>query len=121
MDDENPHSLSLSSVLSCLSFRMGLFMEHENKSIFSSTVRIQEERGHEVIQTGPYAIVRHPGYLGAIMSGISMAFALGLLWAVIPAIAMMILFIIRTSLIPSVALLAVYFKDCRTRPSFVAR
>ena len=31
---------------------------------FSSAVRIQGDRGHHVIVTGPYGIVRHPGYLG---------------------------------------------------------
>jgi protein-S-isoprenylcysteine O-methyltransferase Ste14 len=31
---------------------------------FEKTVRIQTDRGHRVIDTGPYAYVRHPGYLG---------------------------------------------------------
>ena len=31
---------------------------------FEPTVRIQTDRGHRVIDTGPYAIVRHPGYVG---------------------------------------------------------
>ena len=31
---------------------------------FSSAVRIQSDRGHHVISTGPYGFVRHPGYLG---------------------------------------------------------
>jgi protein-S-isoprenylcysteine O-methyltransferase Ste14 len=33
---------------------------------FSAVVRIQRERGHRVIDVGPYAIVRHPGYVGMI-------------------------------------------------------
>jgi protein-S-isoprenylcysteine O-methyltransferase Ste14 len=32
----------------------------------ASVVRIQKERGHKVISTGPYAIVRHPFYAAAI-------------------------------------------------------
>ena len=35
---------------------------------FSSTVRIQTERGHRVCDTGLYRLVRHPGYLGMLMS-----------------------------------------------------
>lgn len=35
----------------------------ENR-FFSGTVRIQTERGHHVISSGPYAVVRHPGYMG---------------------------------------------------------
>ncbi len=29
---------------------------------FSSVIRIQTERGHHVITTGPYRYLRHPGY-----------------------------------------------------------
>jgi protein-S-isoprenylcysteine O-methyltransferase Ste14 len=31
---------------------------------FESTVRIQRELGHVVVERGPYGLVRHPGYLG---------------------------------------------------------
>ncbi len=34
---------------------------------FSSIVRIQNDRGQVVITTGPYAIIRHPGYLAGIV------------------------------------------------------
>jgi protein-S-isoprenylcysteine O-methyltransferase Ste14 len=34
---------------------------------FSSMVRIQKDRGHKVIQDGPYKIVRHPGYFGGVV------------------------------------------------------
>jgi len=33
---------------------------------FSGTVRVQPERGHEVVSSGPYRWVRHPGYLGTL-------------------------------------------------------
>ena len=39
---------------------------HENR-FFSAVVRVQEERGHRVIDSGPYGIVRHPGYAGLIL------------------------------------------------------
>lgn len=39
---------------------------HENQ-FFSAVVRVQEERGHRVIESGPYGIVRHPGYAGLIL------------------------------------------------------
>jgi protein-S-isoprenylcysteine O-methyltransferase Ste14 len=58
---------------------------HENR-FFSAVVRVQEERGHRVIDSGPYRIVRHPGYAGLILvppfSGLAlgswMAVAVGL-------------------------------------------
>ena len=34
---------------------------------FSSVVRIQTDRGQHVITAGPYACVRHPGYLAGIV------------------------------------------------------
>ena len=35
---------------------------------FEETARLQRDCGHKVIDTGPYAVVRHPGYTGAIAS-----------------------------------------------------
>jgi len=44
---------------------------------FSSAIRVQSDRGHRVVRDGPYAIVRHPGYLGMIVVGPAAALALG--------------------------------------------
>ena len=44
---------------------------------FSAVVRIQRDRGHQVVDQGPYAIVRHPGYVGMIASGPFSGLALG--------------------------------------------
>lgn len=63
---------------------------------FEPTVRIQTERGHTVIATGPYAIVRHPGYVGGFFTAIGMALSLGSLWALIPAGLASLLLIVRT-------------------------
>lgn len=63
---------------------------------FETTVRIQEERSHRVITTGPYKFVRHPGYLGGILLGVSIPFMIGSVFAFIPAGVYVILMIIRT-------------------------
>jgi len=44
---------------------------------FSAVVRIQHERGHRVVQTGAYAVVRHPGYAGMILLAPLSGLALG--------------------------------------------
>lgn len=44
---------------------------------FSAVVRIQDDRGHRVIDTGPYAMVRHPGYAGMILFAPLSGLALG--------------------------------------------
>ena len=48
------------------------------------TVRIQSERGHEVITAGPYAIVRHPMYVGLILILAGAPLFLGSGWAFLP-------------------------------------
>jgi protein-S-isoprenylcysteine O-methyltransferase Ste14 len=69
----------------------------ENR-FFSSVVRIQKERGHVVCDTGPYQWVRHPGYLGGLISWVGMPLFVGSLWGYIPVLLIIILYIIRTRL-----------------------
>ena len=61
-------------------------------------VRIQTDRGHKVIDTGPYAIVRHPGYVAAFLWSSGIALALGSLWALIPAAVASLVLVVRTQL-----------------------
>ena len=51
---------------------------------FSAVVRIQKERGHRVIDQGPYGVIRHPGYLGGLLGYLGLPAALGSWWAYIP-------------------------------------
>jgi len=44
---------------------------------FSPVVRIQSERGHHLIRSGPYALIRHPGYAGMIFGSLGGALAIG--------------------------------------------
>jgi protein-S-isoprenylcysteine O-methyltransferase Ste14 len=72
-----------------------VWAEAVNK-FFEPTVRIQVERGHKVIDTGPYAIVRHPGYVAGSLTFVGIALSLGSLWALIPAGLSTVLLILRT-------------------------
>jgi protein-S-isoprenylcysteine O-methyltransferase Ste14 len=65
---------------------------------FSSVVRIQTERGHTLCQDGPYRLVRHPGYVGGIVFGLSTPLLLGSLWALIPAAIAALSLVVRTHL-----------------------
>lgn len=77
----------------------GLFMwAMASNAFFSEGVRIQTERGHTVASGGPYAIVRHPGYVGVIVAHLATPFLLGSLWALIPSVLLAALFVLRTSL-----------------------
>jgi protein-S-isoprenylcysteine O-methyltransferase Ste14 len=66
--------------------------------IFSGVVRIQHDRGHVVISTGPYAYVRHPGYSGSILWGVGTPLFLGSPWALSATIFFCIVIIFRTAL-----------------------
>ncbi len=63
---------------------------------FSTAVRIQTDRGHQVCTSGPYHYVRHPGYLGFGLQSLAIAILLGSLWALIPAFIATGLIVIRT-------------------------
>ena len=65
---------------------------------FEKTVRIQTDRGHRVIDTGPYAFVRHPGYVGFFGWCVSAPLLLGSWWAFVPAIMSVVGLVVRTAL-----------------------
>jgi protein-S-isoprenylcysteine O-methyltransferase Ste14 len=64
---------------------------------FEPSVRIQAERGHHVIDSGPYAIVRHPGYIAGLLLFAGIALALGSWWALVPAGIAAIMLVLRTA------------------------
>jgi protein-S-isoprenylcysteine O-methyltransferase Ste14 len=66
-------------------------------AFFSTFVRIQSERGHSVISSGPYAWVRHPGYAGTIVAHLALPVALGSTWAFVPALLGSLVFVVRTA------------------------
>ena len=65
---------------------------------FEKTVRIQTDRGHRVIDSGPYAYVRHPGYVGFLGWIFSTPLLLSSASAFVPALLAVILLVIRTAL-----------------------
>jgi len=67
-------------------------------AFFAAAVRIQKERRHKVIHAGPYAIVRHPGYVGGILMYLTIGPVLGSLWAIVPGVIGAIAVIVRTYL-----------------------
>lgn len=65
---------------------------------FEKAVRIQKNHGHRVIDRGPYACVRHPGYAGFVGCILSTPLMLASAWAFAPALIAVILLLIRTAL-----------------------
>jgi len=64
----------------------------------STVVRIQDDRGHYVVTSGPYRYVRHPMYAMMFFMYSGIALELGSWWALIPAVVIVIVFVIRTAL-----------------------
>jgi protein-S-isoprenylcysteine O-methyltransferase Ste14 len=78
-------------------YLLGTLALMENR-FFSGMVRIQTERGHHVVSSGPYGWIRHPGYAGALLTYLATPFFLDSRWALLPAVFITIVLIIRTSL-----------------------
>lgn len=64
----------------------------------ASYARLQPDRGHRVVQEGPYRFVRHPMYTSAIGMMFGVALLLGSWIALVPATTIAILFVVRTRL-----------------------
>lgn len=67
-------------------------------AFFAFSVRIQSERGQSVVTSGPYRLVRHPGYVGAIVTVFGAALLLGSAWALAPAALVLVSLTVRTAL-----------------------
>ena len=65
---------------------------------FEKAVRIQTNLGHHVIDKGPYAYARHPGYIGLIGWLFSTPLLLSSAWAFIPTLIAVVSLVIRTAL-----------------------
>jgi protein-S-isoprenylcysteine O-methyltransferase Ste14 len=80
-----------------LGWSLHLWAMAENK-YFAQVVRIQTDRGQTVITTGPYKVVRHPGYTGGILLTAATPLMLGSVWASIFGILGALLLVVRTNL-----------------------
>ncbi len=86
----------LGYILLAVGIALGTWAQAVNR-FFEPGVRLQRERGQHVISNGPYAYVRHPGYVSAILVFAGLALALGSWWALIPAAWASGVLILRTS------------------------
>ena len=74
-----------------------LWAKKKNK-FFSSVVRIQKERGHKVCKEGPYAYVRHPGYVGGLIYTLATPLVLGSFWGLVINLVTILPLLVRTYL-----------------------
>lgn len=87
----------LGYVLFVLAFAGQTWPQATNRH-FEPGVRIQQDRGQTVIDTGPYAIVRHPGYISGSLLALSVPLMLASWWALVPALIVTLALAARTPL-----------------------
>jgi protein-S-isoprenylcysteine O-methyltransferase Ste14 len=69
----------------------------ENR-FFSGMVRLQTDRGQQVVSSGPYRWMRHPGYAGMMLVYIVTPLFLDSAWAFLPTLYTLVLYVIRAAL-----------------------
>jgi protein-S-isoprenylcysteine O-methyltransferase Ste14 len=69
-----------------------------SNKFFYAHVRVEKKRGHTVATGGPYQLVRHPGYLGAVLFDLATPPMLNSCWAFIPAMLTVCAIVVRTAL-----------------------
>jgi protein-S-isoprenylcysteine O-methyltransferase Ste14 len=87
----------LGLVLLVFGYAVGTWAMAEN-AFFSSHVRIQGDRGHRVVATGPYAFVRHPAYVTGAIAMCGIPLLLDSLLAYPPIILLCVGIVVRTAL-----------------------
>jgi len=87
----------LSMVILLAGYFLGSYALLE-KRFFSYLVRIQTERAHQVVSSGPYRWIRHPGYAGLLLANLATPVFLDSRWAFLSVGFLMVVLVIRTAL-----------------------
>lgn len=95
---EIPLVLQGVGVLGIIPCGIWLLWVTRTNAYLSRFARIQDDRGQQVVTTGPYAYVRHPMYASIIPFILCVALILGSWLALVPGAIIAILFVIRTAL-----------------------
>jgi protein-S-isoprenylcysteine O-methyltransferase Ste14 len=70
-----------------------VFLTFRENSYASRVVEVEE--GQQVVTTGPYAVVRHPMYVGVLLMVLCTPLALGSWWALVPILPLPFLLVLR--------------------------
>jgi protein-S-isoprenylcysteine O-methyltransferase Ste14 len=87
-----PYLVALGDILIVLGFYL-VFLVFKENSFASGTIEVGADQC--VISTGPYALVRHPMYIGALVMLVGVPLALGSLWGLVAIIPMTLVLIAR--------------------------
>jgi protein-S-isoprenylcysteine O-methyltransferase Ste14 len=87
-----PYLIALGDILIAIGFYL-VFLVFKENTFASGTIEVGAEQ--KVIATGPYALVRHPMYIGALVMLIGVPLALGSLWGLIAIVPMVVVLVAR--------------------------
>jgi protein-S-isoprenylcysteine O-methyltransferase Ste14 len=85
--------LGLALLIASSAFIMWVFIVN---TFAAAIVKVQSERGHHVISSGPYAYVRHPMYTGGVLFMVGASLLIGSWWGVAISPVFAVLFAVRT-------------------------
>lgn len=95
---EFPLAAQLAALALCILGYAIVVWATASNAFFSQVVRIQPERGHTVVTSGPYHYVRHPGYAGALLYELVVSILLASWWALLVSVLSAGLLVLRTAL-----------------------
>lgn len=95
--DTAPVELRVAGVLGYAASLAFVLWAMRTNRFFIPAVRLQPERVHQVVSAGPYALVRHPGYLGSAAGAVFGGLALGSWLAFVPLLGALLALIARTA------------------------
>ena len=93
-----PLAWSMAGMAACFGASVLVAWAMVTNRFFSAVIRIQSDRGQTVVDSGPYAYLRHPGYTGAMAFTMATPLALGSYNALIPAALTSAVLVLRTAL-----------------------
>ena len=93
-----PLGVTIAGVILTLLGQIIFAVAKRQNAFFSSTVRIQSERGQRVCDSGLYRYVRHPGYLGMLVALLALPLLINSYWAFVPTAFAAVLLLIRTAI-----------------------
>jgi protein-S-isoprenylcysteine O-methyltransferase Ste14 len=93
----SPPAKIIALVIILTGYVLGSCVLIENR-FFSGMVRLQTDRGHYVVTSGPYRWIRHPGYAGALLTYLVTPIFLDSIWTFLPVLFITVVLVIRTNL-----------------------
>jgi len=91
------YAQALGFVLLCLASYL-VWLTLRANSFAAPVIKIQKERGHKVVSTGPYAYVRHPMYAGVLLFILGAPLLLGSWWGLLAGALIIVLIGVRAVL-----------------------